>query len=124
MTTRIVVYTSMMAVPKVFHKTLFGLTLRRGGYMLLAAQVLLGWRIKHPVVVCYGNGWPIGWMLLDPIDKSKLNMYVSRAHRGKGIARRMAVALKKKYPKMRLGVYPQPGTAAVLKGLAKPRAKY
>jgi hypothetical protein len=123
MQSRVVVYTSLMRVPKVFLPTLFKLTMGRRGYMLLAAQVLIGWRIKKPVAIAFVEGWPVGWMFFDPIDKNKLNMYVAKPYRHLGLARRMAVALKKKYPHMRQGVY-YGYVANVIKGLAKPRAKY
>lgn len=120
MTTRVHVYSSLLKVPIEFRPTLFKLTLGHRGYMRLAAHVLIGWRIQTPVVVIYMNGWPVGWMLFDPIDKNKLNMFVAKAHRGNGFARRMAVALKKKYPKLRQGVY-YGHVASVIAGLIKPR---
>ena len=110
-------------MPKKFHRALFGLTLRRRGYMHLAAQVLIGWKMKKPVAVAYEDGWPVGWMFFDPIDKDKLEMYVSRAYRKQGIARRMAVALKKKYPHRRFGVYTA-HAAGTIRGLSKPMAHY
>jgi hypothetical protein len=123
MKTRIQVYTSMMAVPKPFLPTLYKLTMGRRGYMLMAAHVLLGWRIKKPVAIAFVEGWPVGWMFFDPIDKGQLNMYVSKSYRHMGLARRMAVALKKKYPQMRMGVY-YAYVAPVIKGLSKPRRAY
>jgi hypothetical protein len=123
MKTRIQVYTCMERVPTVFLPTLYKLTLGRRGYMLYAAQVLLWWRMKKPVAITYVDGRPVGWMFFDPIEKNKLNMYVAKPYRHKGFARRMAVALKKKYPKMRMGVY-YAYVAPVIKGLAKPRHTY
>lgn len=93
----------------------------RRGYMLLAAQVLLGWRIKTPVAVAFVEGWPVGWMFFDPIDRKTLHMYVTKAYRHMGLARRMAVAIKKKYPKKRMGVY-YAYVAPVIKNLIKPIA--
>lgn len=117
---RITVYSSMTRVPERFHKALYKLTRGADGYMTLAARVLLGWKMEKPVVVAYLDGWPVGWMIVDPIDKGKIHLYVATSKRRQGIARRMAVALKKKYPRQRLGVYH--GFAAnVIKGLAKPR---
>ncbi len=121
MTTNIRTYSSITRVPEHFRPTLYKLTLGRRGYMLLSARVLMGWRIKSPVVVAYAKGCPVGWMLLDPIDTTKLHMYVAKPYRRKGLARRMAIALKTKYPKLRLGVYPQGASAKVIKGLVKRR---
>ncbi len=112
----------MARVPEAFHPHLFKLTMGNFGYMLEAAKIQLHHNRKTPVVVCYGDGWPIGWMVFDLFDRGRLHMYVGAKHRGQGIARRMAKALRKKYPRMRLGIYAQGHAAKVIRGLAKPMA--
>jgi GNAT superfamily N-acetyltransferase len=78
--------------------------------------------IEKPCAVAYDAGWPIGWMLYDPIDTNKVHMFVHPTYRNQGIARKLAIALKKRYPRLRMGVYPRPGTTQVIKGLAKRRS--
>ena len=122
MTTRIVVYTCLQRVPEPFLPHLYKLTMGNFGYMMESAKLQLHHNRHLPVVICYGDGWPIGWMLFDLFDKGKLHMFVAKAYRRKGIGRRMAEALKRKHPQMRLGVYAKSHAAKVIKGLAKPCA--
>ena len=122
MKTKVIVYTRLCRVPTRYRSALQRLTLGNFGYMQEHARFQWHNNVALPAAVAYVDGWPAGWMIFDCDRQHKLMMYVGKRHRQLGLARRMAKAIRRKYPRRRLGVFPSPHAAKVIRGLAKPNA--